>query len=215
MTDLSNNRRLGYTFVIASSLLWSTNGLFSRLIFDSGTIEPRQLAAIRIYGAALLLAPIVIANRPRLSRSDLVRVLGFGVFGVSLPQWLYFEAIARIPVPIALVIVYLAPVIVTAWERFTRHTTLHFTVYASIIVAVLGVIFAVTGGKGGTGALAVSGLLLAFVQGVLYLSEGQSVAEGVVDATFEGDVFREQRNRLKLRDQRLDLRGQRVHRGTG
>ncbi len=165
------SRRTGYIFVLGSSLFWSTNGLTSRLIFDSGAIAPRQLAALRIYGAALLLAPLVIRARPVLSRREWRNVALFGVFGVSLPQWLYFEAIARIPVPIALVIVYTAPVLLTAYERIAHRHRLSGVVYAAITVAVIGVILAVTGGKGGAGALAFVGVLLAVATTFAYAGQ--------------------------------------------
>jgi drug/metabolite transporter (DMT)-like permease len=169
-TDAAS-RRTGYLFVLGSSLLWSTNGLTSRLMFDSGAIAPRELAAVRIYGAALLLSPLVIRARPRLSRREWRNVALFGVFGVSLPQWLYFEAIARIPVPIALVIVYTAPVLLTAYERIVHRRRLSGVVYAAIAVAVVGVIFAVTGGKGGAGALALVGVLLAVATTFAYAGQ--------------------------------------------
>ncbi|CAB4886067.1 unannotated protein [freshwater metagenome] len=166
-----DSRRLGYVLVLSASLLWATNGLLSRLVFDSGEIEPRTLAALRVYGATILLAPAVIRARPRLSRRSWLKVAAFGVFGVSVPQWVYFEAIARIPVPIALVIVYTAPVLVTVFERFVRHRKLPKVVYLAIGVAVVGVIFAVTGGRGGAGALELLGVVLAIVTAFAYAAQ--------------------------------------------
>jgi drug/metabolite transporter (DMT)-like permease len=163
-----SGRRPGYALVLVASLFWATSGLLSRLVFDARSVEPRQLAALRVYGAALLLVPLVIRARPRLDRRGWLKVAAFGVFGVSLPQWVYFEAIARIPVPIALVIVYTAPVIVTVFERFARHTRLPVPVYLAIGVAVAGVVLAVTGGKGGAGALPVVGVVLAIVTAFAY-----------------------------------------------
>ncbi len=164
----ASSRRTGYTLVTCASLCWATSGLLSRLVFDAGAVTPKQLAAIRVYGAALLLAPAVIRARPRLSRREWLRVAAFGVFGASLPQWVYFEAISRIPVPIALVIVYTAPVIVTVFERFAHQRVLPRMVYAAIGLAVLGVILAVTGGKGGAGALPVIGVVLAVITAFAY-----------------------------------------------
>ena len=162
------SRRAAYALVLSASLFWATNGLMSRLVFDSHIVQPRQLAALRVYGAAILLAPIVIRARPKLDRNGWIKVAAFGVFGVSVPQWLYFEAIARIPVTIALVIVYTAPVLVTIFERFVHHRVLPRPVYAAIGIAVVGVIFAVTGGKGGAGPLPVAGVLLAVATAFTY-----------------------------------------------
>ena len=166
-----NHRPIGYVLVISASLMWATNGLFSRLVFDSGYIEPRALAALRVYGAAILLAPAVIKARPRLDPKGWLKVAAFGVFGVSVPQWAFFEAIARIPVPIALVIVYTAPVVVTVFERFVHQLVLPKAVYLAIGVAIIGVIFAVTGGKGGAGALSVLGVVLAVITMFAYAAQ--------------------------------------------
>lgn len=165
------SRRMGYLLVLTASMFWATSGLLSRLVFDSGIIEPRALAAMRVYGAAILLAPWVVRARPHLDGRGWLKVAAFGVFGVSVPQWIYFESIARIPVPIALVIVYTAPVLVTMFERFVHRRVLPIAVYAAIGVAVVGVIFAVTGGKGGAGALPIVGVLLAVITAFAYAGQ--------------------------------------------
>lgn len=165
------SRRIGYVLVLTASMFWATSGLLSRLVFDSGVIEPRALAAMRVYGAAILLAPWVIRARPRLDRRGWIKVAAFGVFGVSVPQWVYFESIARIPVPIALVIVYTAPVLVTVFERVVHRRILPLAVYSAIGVAVVGVIFAVAGGTGGAGALPIVGVLLAVITAFAYAGQ--------------------------------------------
>jgi drug/metabolite transporter (DMT)-like permease len=43
-----------------------------------------------------------------------------GVAGIGLVQWLYFVALGRLPVGIALLLEYLAPVLVAARGRFVR-----------------------------------------------------------------------------------------------
>ncbi len=165
------SRRIGYLLVLTASMFWATSGLLSRLVFDSSLIEPRALAAMRVYGAAILLSPWVIRARPRLDRRGWIKVAAFGVFGVSVPQWVYFESISRIPVPIALVIVYTAPVLVTVFERVAHRRILPVAVYAAIGTAVAGVIFAVMGGKGGAGALPAVGVLLAVITAFAYAGQ--------------------------------------------
>lgn len=161
-------RRLGYSLVAGGGILWATNGISSSLIFAGGLISATELAALRIYGAAAILGIGVVTVLPRLPRGALLRLAAFGILGVNLPQWLYYEAISRISVPIALVIVYTAPVLVTAFERVVRRERLPPTVYLSIVVAIGGVVAAVLGGDGGIGALSAAGLLLAVATMVAY-----------------------------------------------
>lgn len=162
--------------VIVASLFLSTSGLVTKLVFDAGAIAPKTLAAIRVYGAALVLSPIVVRARPRLDRRGWLKVAAFGVFGISVPQWIYFEAISRIPVPIALIIIYTAPVIVTVFERVVHQRRLAVAVYVAIAVAVGGVILAVSGGAGGTGALPVVGVVLAVITAFAYAAQIAVVA---------------------------------------
>lgn len=154
-------RGTGYLFVATGSILWATNGIVSSLVLDAGRVSPSDLAAFRTYASALLLGAGVVAVLPGLSRSSLVRLAAFGIFGVSLPQWLFYESISRIDVPIALVIVYTAPVLVTAFERVVRRQRLPGAVYLAIVVAIGGVVAAVLGNADGLGALSGVGLLLA------------------------------------------------------
>jgi drug/metabolite transporter (DMT)-like permease len=156
---------------MVASCLWATSGLFSRMLFDSKLIQPRSLAALRVYGAALILAPVVLRARPRLNRSGWTRVALFGVFGVSVPQWVYFEAIARLPVPITLVIVYTAPIVVTLYERVVHHHVLPARIYVAIGCAFIGVIMAVTGGEGGAGKFQTLGIVLAIITTFAYAGQ--------------------------------------------
>ena len=154
-------RGTGYLFVASGSILWATNGIVSSLVLEAGRVSPSDLAAFRTYASALLLGAGVVAVLPGLLRTSLVRLAAFGVFGISLPQWLFYESISRIDVPIALVIVYTAPVLVTAFERVVRRQRLPRTVYGAIVVAIGGVVAAVLGNAGGFEGLSGTGLLLA------------------------------------------------------
>lgn len=161
-------RAAGYSFVAAGAVLLASNGIVSSLVFQGDVIDAKELAAIRVYGAAALLGLGVIALLPGLSRSALLRLAAFGVFGINMPQWLYYEAISRIAVPVVLVIVYSAPVVVTAFERVVRNERLPRAVYACIVIAIGGVVAMVLGGEGGIGALSAAGLILAVLTVVAY-----------------------------------------------
>ena len=95
------------------------------MALDAG-IEPRQLAGWRVLSAALLMTGV-----PRRAAADAVPLQPPGapsasrcsaLFGVTLPQWLYYEAISRFDVGLTLVIVYTAPLWVAGIHRVTRGT---------------------------------------------------------------------------------------------
>lgn len=65
---------------------------------------------------------IVAAWRPRdlrIRREDIPWFVAFGVFGMGAVQWLYYEAIQRIPIAVALVVEYTAVVLVLVWARLS------------------------------------------------------------------------------------------------
>jgi drug/metabolite transporter (DMT)-like permease len=154
-------RNAGYAFVAAGAVLWATNGIVSSLVLRAHALSPTDLAAVRIYASALILGAGVVACLPGLSRGSLVRLATFGIFGVSLPQWLFYESISRIDVSIALVIIYTAPLVVTGFQRLARHEHVPRIVYVAIVVAVSGVVTAVVGKSGGLGSFKLIGLVFA------------------------------------------------------
>ncbi len=166
-----SHRRQGYALVLMSAMLWATNGINSTLLFHSGAVGPTDLAALRIYGAAAILSIVVLRARPRLSRRGWLRVTAFGVFGVSVPQWLYYLAIDRIPVPIALIIIFTAPVPVTVFEAIVHERRLPPLAAAAMVVAIVGVIVAVTGGDASASSLPAAGLLFAVATMVAYCAQ--------------------------------------------
>ena len=66
---------------------------------------------------------VVVLTRPRtlaVGRRELGFLVVAGVVGIGVVQWFYFTAISRLPVGIALLLEYLAPVFVALWVCFGR-----------------------------------------------------------------------------------------------
>jgi threonine/homoserine efflux transporter RhtA len=104
--------------VVAASL-FAVNGTVSKVILASG-ISSLRLTEVRLTGAALVLIAALAIFRPaslRVHRNELVFLLAFGIGGVALVQWLYFFAIHRLPIGIALLIQYVAPLLVAMFFR--------------------------------------------------------------------------------------------------
>lgn len=165
-------RAVGYGMVTACAVLWGLNGPVSRVILDAG-IEPRQLVGWRIMSAAVLMTVTLVVLRRmrfRCSRRALVSIIAFGLFGVALPQWLYFEAISRFDVGLTLVIVYTAPLWVAGIHRVTRAARQPRQVTAAMALALVGVAIAVLGG-GGLSSGSVVGLVLAVSTSIAYAAQ--------------------------------------------
>src|SRR5690348_8767166 len=107
--------------VVASGVLFAVNGTVSKLILRAGLDAPR-LTELRATGAALGLSVLLLTlprerrrGRLAVTRRELPLLAGYGLAGFFLVPMLYFVAISRLPVGIALLFEYTAPLFVALW----------------------------------------------------------------------------------------------------
>ena len=105
---------LGAIYALAGVVLFGLNASTSKVTMAAG-ISPEELVIFRslatAFGAGIALAltkPKAFKVKPR----EWKNLILFGVFGVALMQWSYSNAVANLPVGIALLIEYTAIVIV-------------------------------------------------------------------------------------------------------
>jgi drug/metabolite transporter (DMT)-like permease len=131
---------LGYAMVMTAATLWAVNGTVSKVILTTG-LSSLRLAQVRSTGAFLLIALALAAVRPetlRLRRRELPYFILFGVGGLALVQWFYFLAIHRLEIGIALLIQYLAPVLVALWARYVLHEQVRRRIWVALALALTG-----------------------------------------------------------------------------
>ncbi len=131
---------LGYAMVLAATCMWGVNGTVSKGVLDAGLSSPR-LTEVRSTGAALALALALALTQPwrlRVHRSELLFLGVFGIFGLALVQWFYFFAIHRLQIGIALLIQYLAPVLIALWARFVTKEPVRRRIWAALILSLGG-----------------------------------------------------------------------------
>jgi drug/metabolite transporter (DMT)-like permease len=107
----------GLGVALFSSAVFGLSGSFAKALLETGW-TPGAAVTARLTGAALILAvPAVPALRGRWHqlRNNWVTVLLFGLIGVAACQLFYFNAVARLSVGVALLLEYLAPVIIVLW----------------------------------------------------------------------------------------------------
>ena len=131
---------VGYGLYFTAALLFAINGTVSKFILLSG-MPPDRLSQLRVSAAFLiLLVAVLISNRPalRIHQFEWRLLLAYGILGVAFTQWLYFVAIGRLPVGVALLIEFTAPVIVVLWLRFGRHQHVRDRVWVALGLSLLG-----------------------------------------------------------------------------
>jgi drug/metabolite transporter (DMT)-like permease len=107
---------------IGAAVLFAVNGNVSKVALQNG-ISSLELVSMRSAGTALILMGITALTNPpalRVSRRELGFLALYGLTGIAMVQWLYFVAIQRMPVGIALLFEYTAPLMVALWVRFVQ-----------------------------------------------------------------------------------------------
>ncbi|MCG2804394.1 EamA family transporter [Propionicimonas sp.] len=142
-TPTSMHPAAGLMLGLAASLAFATSGAFVRPLLDAGWTP---LAAVfwRVCAASVLLLPLglwSIRGRLRLLLTEWRLILSFGVLAVATAQGMYFAAVSRMSVSVALLIEYMAPValVLLAWLR-QRHAPSKL-VLAGAAVSVAGLFF--------------------------------------------------------------------------
>ncbi|MDP9318084.1 MAG: DMT family transporter [Actinomycetota bacterium] len=137
----SRDSRRGYLLVVSGAVLFSVNAGVSRVIQTAG-VDSTTLTTVRCTGTAVVLLAVVFARGEQLriprGRREVARVLGFGITGVALVQWFYFVAIDRLPVGIALLLEYTAPVLVALCVRFVYHERVRSRIWLGIALSLGG-----------------------------------------------------------------------------
>ncbi len=120
----SRNPALGLGLVVLGAAMFIQNAGVSRVALRAG-VDPLTLTTVRVSGTFLLLLGAALlfrrdALRPPSGPLGLLLV-AHGLVGVAALQWTYFVAIDRLPVGMALLLEYQAPILVALWARFFQH----------------------------------------------------------------------------------------------
>ena len=118
----SSRASTGVLFAIGAAALFAVNGNVSKVAMLNG-ISSLELVSVRSAGTALILLVATALRNPaalRVGRRELGFLALYGITGIAMVQWLYFVAIQRMPVGIALLFEYTAPLMVALWVRFVQ-----------------------------------------------------------------------------------------------
>jgi drug/metabolite transporter (DMT)-like permease len=131
---------LGYLMVLSAATLWAINGTVSKAILSSG-LSSLRLAEVRSTGGVIGLGLALGLTRPetlRVGRRELPFLAVFGIVGLGFVQWFYFLAIHRLEIGIALLIQYIAPVLVALYARFVAKETVRRRIWVALVLTVAG-----------------------------------------------------------------------------
>ena len=170
---------LGYAMVLMAATLWAVNGTVSKVILTSGDVTSERLTEVRATGAFLLLFAVLLVWRRqtlRVSARELPFLVAFGVGGLAFVAWFYFVAIERLEIGVALLIQYIAPVLVALWARYVLHENVRRRIWAALALSIIGLSLLLQLWQGleldRVGLLASAGAALTFALYILMADRG-------------------------------------------
>lgn len=112
----------GTLYALLAAALFGVNGSLSKVVIAAG-LTPPQVTVMRLAATVILSAiGLVIVGRRHfaVTKRELASLALLGVGGLAMVQWLYAAAISMLPVGVALLLEYMAVILValTAWLVF-------------------------------------------------------------------------------------------------
>lgn len=151
-------RNGGLGLALLSAVAFGGSGVAAKPLIEAG-FDPLHVVWMRAAGAALVLLPVAVRHR-RLPLQRPGLLIGFGLLGIAGVQGLYYVAISRIPVGVAILVEYLGPALLLGWVRFVQRRRVRRAAVVGVTLAVGGMCCVVRIWSGL--AFAPVGLLLAF-----------------------------------------------------
>src|SRR4051794_36318353 len=136
---------------MAAGGFFAVNGTVSTLALQAG-IPATRLTALRCTGAAVVLLVVLALLAPgrlRMTWREVPFLAVFGVVGVALTQFLYYVAIGRLPVGIALVFEMTAPVFIALYVWLVRREQVRSRLWVALLLSLSGLVFVAEVWQGG------------------------------------------------------------------
>jgi drug/metabolite transporter (DMT)-like permease len=146
-TGLKINTARGYFCVMAAAIMWASSGTVGKALFMGG-MSPIVLVQTRVTLASLILIMTLALWRPsllKINARDLGYFLLFGGVFMALMQLSYFLAISHIQVAAAILVQYLAPVLVALYSMLFWHERVSFLKVLALVLSLVGCYLVVGG----------------------------------------------------------------------
>ena len=160
--------RVGYALAAGAAALWAVNGTVSKVILAGG-LSSLRLAEVRTTGAffgLVLILAVTAPGRLRVTRRELPFLALFGIGGLSFVQWFYFLSIHRLDIGIALLIEYLAPILIALWAHYFLHDPVRRRIWVALGLSLAGLVLMLNVGTGG--AFSSTGVMFALASMFAY-----------------------------------------------
>ena len=157
----------GEILTLLGAVFFSFNGIVAKLVLASG-LSTMRLTQVRCGGAFIILLTYVFLRyreKLRTTRAELPHLAIYGVVGFLAVQALYFVAISRLHVSIALIMEFTAPIWIVIWLRYVKKKYVPPLMWISIFMAFSGLVLIAQVWRGRT--LDPIGVIAALADGIV------------------------------------------------
>ncbi len=173
---------IGLVIALVAAVTFGMSGAFIKPLLESGW-SPAAAVTVRALIGGIVLAPFALLSlRGRWAAlwRGRWRVLGMGLVGVAGCQLVYFAALQRIPVGTAILIEYMAPLLLVGFAWATSRRMPKVVVLVGSVVALAGLMLVVSPGAGGSfDLLGLSFAVLAMVGCAVYYVVAARPSDGL------------------------------------
>lgn len=163
-------KRQGALMTIGGGMLWGFSGTCGQFLLQTKGLTSNWLVPIRLLSAGSLLLLVCSLKEGRqvfrVWKEDALRVLIFGIFGMSMCQYTYFTAIGASNAGTATVLQDIGPVLIMIYMSVRNRSLPRPNELAAIALAVLGTFLLATHGKPGTMVLSKEALFWGLLSAV-------------------------------------------------
>ena len=128
---------------LSAAVMWSVNGTVAKILLDT-SIPSTRLSQLRVSAAFVIIFIILFVIRRHAIRITSRKEFGilalYGILGVTMTQWLYFVAIHLLPVGVALIIEFTAPLLVALWVKFAWNHHVPAAAWVGLCIALSGLV---------------------------------------------------------------------------
>jgi len=157
----------GEILTLTGALFFAFNGIIAKLVLASG-LSTMRLTQVRCGGAFIILLTYVFLRyreKLRTTRAELPHLAIYGVVGFLAVQALYFVAISRLHVSIALIMEFTAPIWIVLWLRYVKKKYVPPLMWIAIFMAFSGLVLIAQVWRGRT--LDPIGVIAALADGIV------------------------------------------------
>jgi drug/metabolite transporter (DMT)-like permease len=161
---------LGLLIGLAASLAFGMSGAFIKPLLEAGWSPAAAVTVRALIGGLVLLPVALIALRGKWSAvwAGRWRIAAMGFIGVAATQLVYFASLARIPVSTAILVEYMAPVLLVLFVWATTRRMPRWVVLVGSVVSIAGLVLVVSPGAAPTDVLGLVFAALAAVGCAIY-----------------------------------------------